>query len=66
MPTGRVFHDTGPDEQKAHSWAYGEICVLLTHLFFFFFFFLFFAKLTGRTVRKIWINDGSKVMSPLR
>jgi len=27
---------------------------------FFFLFFVFFAKATGRTVRQIWTNEGSK------
>jgi len=32
----------------------------------FFFFFVFFAKATGRTVRQIWINEGSKRVVPLK
>jgi len=30
------------------------------------FFFVFFAKATGRTVRQIWINEGSKRVVPLK
>ena len=33
---------------------------------FFFLFFVFFAKATGRTVRQIWINEGSKRVVPLK
>ena len=33
---------------------------------FFFFFFGFFAKATGRTVRPIWTNDGSKRVVPFK
>jgi len=32
----------------------------------FFFFFGFFAKATGRTVRPIWTNEGSKRVVPLK
>jgi len=32
----------------------------------FFLFFLFFAKATGRTVRPIWTNEGSKRVVPLK
>ena len=32
----------------------------------FFFFFVFFAKATGRTVRPIWTNEGSKRVVPLK
>jgi len=31
-----------------------------------FFFFYFFAKATGRTVRQIWTNEGSKRVVPLK
>ena len=34
-------------------------------LSFFFLFFVFFAKATGRTVRQIWTNEGSKRVVPL-
>ena len=33
---------------------------------FFLFFFGFFAKATGRTVRQIWTNEGSKRVLPLK
>jgi len=33
--------------------------------FFFLSFFVYFAKATGRTVREIWINEGSKHVVPL-
>jgi len=33
-------------------------------LFFFFLFLFFFAKATGRTVRQIWTNEGSKRVVP--
>jgi len=33
---------------------------------FFFFFVGFFAKATGRTVRQIWTNEGSKRVDPLK
>jgi len=33
-------------------------------LSFFFLFFVFFAKATGRTVRQIWTNEGSKRVVP--
>ena len=33
---------------------------------FFFLFFGFFAKATGRTVRTIWTNEGSKRVVPLK
>jgi len=33
---------------------------------FFFLFFVFFAKATGRTVRQIWTNKGSKRVVPLK
>jgi len=33
---------------------------------FFSFFFGFFAKATGRTVRPIWTNEGSKRVVPLK
>ena len=33
---------------------------------FFFLFFGFFAKATGRTVRLIWTNEGSKCVVPLK
>jgi len=32
----------------------------------FFLFFVFFAKATGRTVRQIWISEGSKRVVPLK
>ena len=32
----------------------------------FFLFFVLFAKATGRTVRQIWINKGSKRVVPLK
>ena len=32
----------------------------------FFLFFVFFAKATGRTVRPIWTNEGSKRVVPLK
>jgi len=32
----------------------------------FFLFFVFFAKATGRTVRQIWTNEGSKRIVPLK
>ena len=35
-------------------------------LSFFLFFFGFFAKATGRTVRPIWTNEGSKRVAPLK
>ena len=34
--------------------------------FFFLSFFVYFAKATGRTVRQIWINEGSKRVIPLK
>jgi len=42
----------------------GFVSVLLTHLSFFL--FGFFAKATGRTVRPIWTNEGSKCVVPLK
>jgi len=35
-------------------------------LYFFLLFFAFFAKATGRTVRPIWTNEGSKRVVPLK
>jgi len=47
------------------------LCAQLTHdlfamakFLFFFLFFVFFAKATGRTVRPIWTNEGSKRVVP--
>ena len=44
-------------------WANSQFA---TVLFSFFSFFVFFAKATGRTVRQIWINEGSKRVVPLK
>jgi len=33
---------------------------------FFLVFFVYFAKATGRTVRQIWTNEGSKRVVPLK
>jgi len=41
-------------------WANSQFATL------FFFFFVFFAKATGRTVRQIWTNEGSKRIVPLK
>jgi len=41
-------------------WANNQFATV----FFSFFFFAFFAKATGRAVRPIWTNDGSKRVVP--
>ena len=43
-------------------WANSQFATV----FFSFFFFGFFAKATGRTVRPIWTNEGSKRVVPLK
>ena len=43
-------------------WANSQFATV----FLSFFFFAFFAKATGRTVRQIWINEGSKRVVPLK
>jgi len=44
----------------------GRIASLPLSFFLFFLFFVFFATATGRTVRQIWINEGSKRVVPLK
>ena len=48
---------------RRRGWS-GQIASL--PLFFFLYFFGFFAKATGRTVRSIWTNEGSKRVVPLK
>ena len=50
-------HDTSDFKQRINE----PVC----HCFFSFF-FGFFAKATGRTVRPIWTNEGSKRVVPLK
>ena len=45
-------------------WANSQFATVLFS--FFLSFFVFFAKATGRTVRPIWINVGSKRVVPLK
>ena len=47
---------------RRHGWS-GRIASLPLP---FFLSFVFFAKATGRTVRPIWINVGSKRVAPLK
>ena len=49
---------------RRRGWS-GQIASLPLS-FFSSFFFVFFAKATGRTVRQIWINEGSKCVVPLK
>ena len=44
----------------------GEYSQFATVFFSFFFLFVFFAKATGRTVRPIWTNEGSKRVVPIK
>jgi len=46
--------------------GWSERIASLRGFFLSFFFFVFFAKATGRTVRQIWINEGSKRVVPLK
>jgi len=48
---------------RRRGWS-GRIASL--PLSFFFLFFEFFAKATGRPVRPIWTNEGSKRVIPLK
>ena len=48
---------------RRRGWS-GRIASLPLSFFLFFFFFVFFAKATGRTVRQIWTNEGSKRVVP--
>jgi len=48
---------------RRRGWS-GRIASL--PLSFFLSFFVFFAKATGRTVRQIWTNEGSKRVVPLK
>ena len=48
---------------RRRGWS-GRIASL--PLSFFFFSFFFFAKATGRPVRPIWTNEGSKRVVPLK
>jgi len=43
-------------------WANSQFATVF--FLFFSFFFVFFAKATGRTVRQIWTNEGSKRVVP--
>jgi len=45
-------------------WANSQFATVFS--FFSFFLFVFFAKATGRTVRQIWTNEGSKRVVPLK
>ena len=49
------FRALGFDERRL---SYRDYC--LRYTCFSFFLFFFFAKATGRTVRQIWTNEGSK------
>jgi len=46
-------------------WANSQFATVFFS-FFRSFFFVFFAKATGRTVRPIWTNEGSKRVFPLK
>ena len=48
---------------RRRGWS-GQIASLL--MSFFLIFFGFFGKATGRTVRPIWTNEGSKRVVPLK
>ena len=50
---------------RRRGWS-GRIAGLQLSGAVFFSFFGFFAKATGRTVRQIWTNDGSKRVVPLK
>ena len=51
---------------RRRGW-FGRIASLpLSFFSFLFLFFVFFAKATGRTVRQIWTNEGSKRVVPLK
>jgi len=47
------------------GWS-GRIASLPLCFILLFFFFVFFAKATGRTLRQIWTNEGSKRVVPLK
>jgi len=50
---------------RRRGWS-GRIASLPLSGVSFFLFFGFFAKATGRTVRQIWTNEGSKRVVPLK
>jgi len=50
---------------RRRGWS-GRIASLPLSGGVFFFFFWFLRKATGRTVRPIWTNDGSKRVVPLK
>ena len=50
---------------RRRGWS-GRIASLPLSFFLVFFFFVFFAKATGRPVRPIWTNEGSKRVVPLK
>jgi len=48
---------------RRRGWS-GQIASLPLSFFLSFFLFVSFAKATGRTVRQIWTNEGSKPVAP--